>query len=113
MKSEAPNGLPALLNTRQVAAYLQLHEVTVLGFARKGKLPGFKVGREWRFRMSDIQAWVEERQRGQAAFGQRFDALWERLRRRAEGSGYGQEDVSRLVRDVRESRGSRRTASRA
>jgi len=101
--------LPQLLDVRQVASYLKLHEVTVLKFARQGKLPGFKVGRKWRFRAGDIRAWLEQRQQGRNAFAQRFDELWERLRRRAEAAGYRPEDVPRLVREVREAKRAERT----
>lgn len=99
--------LPKLLNVKQVAAYLQLHEVTVLSFARQGKLPGFKVGREWRFRADDIRAWLEEQRRGSEAFAARFDALWERLRRKAEAAGYGPDDMPRLIHEVRRARRAR------
>ena len=112
MSEQAPRGLPELLDAKQVASYLKLHEVTVLTFAREGKLPGFKVGREWRFRADDIRAWLEQRRQGDDAFARRFDQLWERLRQQGERSGYGAEDIPRLVREVREARRTRRTASR-
>jgi len=103
--STAPSErLPELLDVKQVAAYLKLHEVTVLSFARQGKLPGFKVGREWRFRAADIRAWLEAKAQGQEAFAQRFDALWDRLRARAEAAGYGPDDVARLIGEVRQAR---------
>lgn len=113
MSEQAPEGLPELLDVKQVASYLKLHEVTVLAFAREGKLPGFKVGREWRFRADDIRGWLEQRRQGDDAFAKRFDQLWERLRQRAERSGYGAEDIPQLVREVRETRRTRRAASRA
>ncbi len=53
--AEQPSAdLPELLDTKQVAAYLKLHEVTVLNLARQGKLPGFRVGRVWRFRVDEV-----------------------------------------------------------
>jgi len=113
MEREEPGGLPELLDVEQVAAYLKLHRVTVLNFARQGKLPGFKVGREWRFLADDIKAWTEERKRGQDSFAQRFDALWERLRQRAETAGYGAEDVARLIREVRQAQRAKRAPSDA
>jgi excisionase family DNA binding protein len=105
-------GLPELLDVTQVAAYLGLHRVTVLGFAREGKLPAFKVGREWRFRAEDIRAWLEEQRRARDAWGERFDRLWERLRRKAEAAGYGPADVPRLIREVRRAQRRRSTPSR-
>lgn len=96
-----PAGLSELLGVPQVAAYLGLHRVTVTEFAREGKLPAFKVGREWRFRITDIEAWVEERRQARETFAQRFDDLWGRLRQKAEQAGYGAEDVPRLIEEVR------------
>jgi len=113
MAERASRTLPELLDVKQVAAYLKLHEVTVLNFARQGKLPGFKVGREWRFRADEIRDWLEKRGQGPDAFAQRFDQLWERLRQRAEKSGYGAEDIPRLVREVRETRRKGPVTSRA
>jgi excisionase family DNA binding protein len=109
--ASAPEGLPELLNVTQVAAYLGLHRVTVLEFARRGKLPGLKVGREWRFRAEDIRAWLEEQRKAGDTFAQRFDELWERLRQGAQESDYGREDIPRLIEEVRRAR--RRAASRA
>ena len=65
--SVATVALPALLNVKQVAAYLGLHRVTVLQFAREGKLPGLKIGRGWRFRADEIRDWLET-QRQQSDF---------------------------------------------
>jgi excisionase family DNA binding protein len=96
--------LPELLDAKQVAAYLKLHEVTVINFARQGKLPGFKVGREWRFRADEIRDWIKSRERSQAAFASRFDALWERLGRQAKTAGYEVADVPQLIREVRQAR---------
>jgi len=108
MATVPSESLPELLDVKQVAAYLRLHEVTVLSFARQGKLPGFKVGREWRFRAEDIRAWLEAKAQGSGAFAKRFDALWERLRARAEAAGYGPDDVTRLIGEVRRARRARR-----
>jgi len=101
MDDQTPEDLPELLDVKQVAAYLGLHEVTVLRFARRRRLPGFKVGREWRFRADELRAWVQARSRGSDGFAKRFDALWARLRQRAEAAGYRAEDIPRLIREVR------------
>ncbi len=102
--------LPELLDAKQVATYLKLNEVTVVRFARRGRLPGFKVGREWRFRADDIRAWVE---RQTPSFAEQFDALWNRIGDRARRAGYGPDDVPRLVAEVREERRARREGSGA
>ncbi len=45
-----------LLNSREVAVILDLSPDTVNEFARKNILPGFKKGKQWRFRKRDISA---------------------------------------------------------
>ena len=39
--------------------YLKLTERTLYRLTQDGKLPGFKVGHSWRFRLGDIKAWTE------------------------------------------------------
>lgn len=48
----------ALMDIRQVAAYLQINEATAYSWAQKGKIPAIKMGRLWRFRREDIEAWL-------------------------------------------------------
>ena len=50
---------PILLTAKQVADILQWNSYTVLKKAERGLLPGFKMGRQWRFRQEDIVAWIE------------------------------------------------------
>lgn len=53
------------LTPDDVAAALQVHMETVLRWARTGKLPGSKIGKLWRFRPSDVDAFVRGRQPAQ------------------------------------------------
>lgn len=53
-----------LLTAKQVAEMLQWNPYTIVKKAEKGDLPGFKLGREWRFRPEDITAWIEEKRNG-------------------------------------------------
>jgi len=45
---------------KDVAEYLKLKERTVNNLAMKGKLPAVKIGRQWRFRRSQIDALFAE-----------------------------------------------------
>jgi len=47
------------LTVKEVALLLQVDEKTVYRLTRKGDLPGFKVAGAWRFKRSDMDAWVE------------------------------------------------------
>jgi excisionase family DNA binding protein len=51
------------LTTEEVLEYLQVNLRTVYRLIKAGKLPAHRVGRQWRFRRGDIDAWLE-RQRG-------------------------------------------------
>ncbi|MEZ5573106.1 MAG: helix-turn-helix domain-containing protein [Halioglobus sp.] len=51
-----------ILTLKEVAAYLKLAEKTAYKLAAEGKLPGFKVGRGWRFKSDDIERWMKKKQ---------------------------------------------------
>ncbi len=51
--------LEPLLDAKDVGQILGLHPQTVLRYARAGVLPGIRYNRLWRFRKSDITAWIE------------------------------------------------------
>ncbi|MFE6965667.1 helix-turn-helix domain-containing protein [Agromyces sp. NPDC057679] len=44
------------LNVAEVASILGLHPQTVYLHARSGEIPGFRVGRAWRFYRSEVEA---------------------------------------------------------
>lgn len=50
------------LNIREAAAFLGVHEQTVRKLARSGKIPAFKVGRDWRFSGEALTAWASDQQ---------------------------------------------------
>jgi excisionase family DNA binding protein len=50
-----------LWTTDDVASYLRLEPETVRAMTRGGKLPGFKVGRVWRYRRREIRSWLHEK----------------------------------------------------
>jgi len=43
-----------ILTAHEVAAYLRLTETTVCKLAASGELPGFKIGKSWRFDRGEI-----------------------------------------------------------
>ncbi|HGZ7340486.1 methylation-associated defense system helix-turn-helix domain-containing protein MAD1 [Vibrio parahaemolyticus] len=49
-----------ILTIQEVADYLKLNEKTAYRLASEGKLPGFKVGGSWRFKRTDLEAWIEK-----------------------------------------------------
>ena len=41
----------------EIARYLRVHPYTVKRLARAGKIPGFKIGEQWRFDTKEIEEW--------------------------------------------------------
>lgn len=52
----------AFLTTDEVLDYLQVNLRTVYRLIKAGKLPAVRVGRQWRFRRRDIDAWLQRQQ---------------------------------------------------
>lgn len=51
-----------LLTARQLQDLLQVDRTTIYHMLQEGRLPGFKVGGQWRFARADIDAWLTEQQ---------------------------------------------------
>lgn len=48
-----------IMTLKEVAEYLKLTDKTAYRLAAEKKLPGFKIGGSWRFKMTDLDAWIE------------------------------------------------------
>jgi excisionase family DNA binding protein len=46
------------LNSTEAAALLRIHPKTLQRMARQGRIPGHRVGDLWRFRASELDAWL-------------------------------------------------------
>jgi excisionase family DNA binding protein len=57
---------PHVFGITEAAAFLGAHEQTVRRLARRGAIPSFKVGKDWRFRKEALMRWSEEQQRARA-----------------------------------------------
>ena len=54
------------LTTEEVLDYLHVNLRTVYRLIKAGKIPAVRVGRQWRFRKHDIDAWLESQRSRQA-----------------------------------------------
>ena len=45
-------------NSIEAAEYLRIHPRTLTRMARNGEIPSIQIGRLWRFRQSDLDAWL-------------------------------------------------------
>jgi excisionase family DNA binding protein len=43
-----------ILNTKELAKYLKLTEVTIYKYVKEGKIPGRRIGSRWRFDKDQI-----------------------------------------------------------
>jgi excisionase family DNA binding protein len=50
-----------ILEPQDVAELLKLRYSTVLDLSRRGVLPAFKIGKHWRYRLSDLEQWLAGR----------------------------------------------------
>lgn len=48
------------LTLEQIAEYLQMSTSSIYKMAQAGKIPAYKVGRQWRFKIEEIDKWVEK-----------------------------------------------------
>lgn len=49
-----------IMTIKEVSEYLKLAEKTAYRLAAQGDIPGFKIGGSWRFRKSEIDAWIDK-----------------------------------------------------
>jgi excisionase family DNA binding protein len=52
-------GMPSFLTTEEVLTYLKVTPRTIYRLIRTGELPAVRVGRQWRFRQHDLDAWID------------------------------------------------------
>lgn len=46
------------LTLEQIAEYLQMSTSSIYKMAQTGKIPSYKVGRQWRFKKEEIDKWL-------------------------------------------------------
>ena len=48
------------LDSEQAAALVKIHPKTLQRLARIGRVHGYRIGKLWRFRASDLSNWVDD-----------------------------------------------------
>jgi len=59
--AEPKYSLPRVMTVRELSAYLRVHPSTIYKLLRRGELPGFRIGTDWRFNAEVIDRWCLER----------------------------------------------------
>ena len=49
-----------VLTVREVSQMLQVHPSTIYKLTKTGKIPGFRIGTDWRFPRDEIERWMSE-----------------------------------------------------
>jgi len=49
-----------LLGSDEAAQLLKIHPKTLQRMARQRQIPGIQIGKLWRFRRSELNAWIEK-----------------------------------------------------
>jgi excisionase family DNA binding protein len=48
------------LTVAELSEYLHIHRTTIYRMLREGKLPGFRIGSDWRFSLEAIKEWARD-----------------------------------------------------
>ena len=43
----------------EIAGHLQVHKDTIRLWIKKGEIPAHKVGKLWRFKISEVDGWIQ------------------------------------------------------
>jgi excisionase family DNA binding protein len=55
------NRIESLLTSKEAGAILRLHPKVIERKAKRGEIPGFKLGKYWRYRASALDGWINSR----------------------------------------------------
>jgi excisionase family DNA binding protein len=69
-QSAAQSQFEPLLDPKQAAALLQVHQKTLVRLAREGRVPAIRVAKHWRFRASTLNLWLAGQETGVGSSGQ-------------------------------------------
>jgi len=56
-----------ILTVSELAEHLNVHRITIYRLLKNGNLPGFKIGRVWRFDLDEIGQWMSSGKSSEAA----------------------------------------------
>ena len=59
-QTQDQKGSTPIMTVKDVAEYLRFSETKVYKLARAGKMPAARIGKEWRFRRDQIDAWIDQ-----------------------------------------------------
>ena len=57
-------GRTPIMTPKEAAKYLGLHLITIYRLIKKGELPSFKIGGQWRFKKDLLDSWIARKIKG-------------------------------------------------
>jgi excisionase family DNA binding protein len=60
MAEQSKLGLPRVMTVKELSSYLRVHPSTIYKLLRRGEIPGFRIGTDWRFSADVIDRWCVE-----------------------------------------------------
>ena len=63
MKGNGTAKQTQIMTLQEVAKYLGLHVMTVYKLTREGRVPGAKIGGQWRFKRDILEEWLDAEMR--------------------------------------------------
>ena len=85
-----------IMTLEEVAKYLKLQPQTVYKWAQEGQIPAAKLGKEWRFRRSILDEWVDN---SIALSKGGFNLLMDSSRLAIARKGLGREEIEKLLKE--------------
>jgi excisionase family DNA binding protein len=85
-----------IMTARQLAAYLQLNELTVYKWVRLGEIPAVKLGRALRFKKAIIDKWLEV----ESGWDPEFETLLKKTQKFGKRSGISQQKIRKAIEDI-------------
>jgi excisionase family DNA binding protein len=55
-----------ILTVSELSVYLHVHKATIYRMLGEGKLPGFRIGSDWRFNVDVIEQWQRDQMKDNA-----------------------------------------------
>jgi len=86
-----------IMTLEEVARYLKLKPQTVYKWAQEEQIPGTKLGKEWRFRRSILDEWIDT---SIVLSKSGFDLLWRSSHLAQQRQGLSGEELDRLLREA-------------
>ena len=85
---------PDIMTLEHVAKYLRLKPQTIYKWAQDGKIPAAKIGKEWHFRRSILDEWVNTHiHLSNAGFDLMVDRSWLEIKK----SGVSVEEINAMI----------------